>query len=127
MISIKDFKVGEKAILLDKTYRKESISEVEITKVGRKIVTASVNRWCEVKFEKTYSPYMLCEKTIYSPTKFLFPSEKSYQEFEEIKKIEQRISKELINISNRFSLNALQKIENAINKAIEERERECEE
>jgi hypothetical protein len=124
MISIKDFEVGKKAILLDKSYRKESASEVDVEKVGRKYVTVQLNRWCKREFEVNYSPYMLCEKTTYSPNMFLFPSEKSYQEFKEIKEIEQRISKQLINIPNRFSLNALREIENAINKAIEESENE---
>lgn len=120
MISIKDFEVGKKAILLDKTYRKENISEVEITKVGRKIVVAKITHCSEVKFEKTYSPYMLCEKTTYTPTRFLFPSEKSYEEYKEIQDLERRISTQLNNVYNRFSLNALREIESAINKAIEE-------
>ena len=124
MINIKDFEVGKKAILLDKSYRKESVSEVEVEKVGRKYVTVQLNRWCKREFEVSYSPYMLCEKTTYSPNMFLFPSEKSYQEYLEIKKLERSISIKLGSISNRFSLNALREIVNAIDKVIEESEGE---
>lgn len=88
MISINDFKVGDTAYMLDTSRRVDTLCEVTIEKVGRKYVTARINksRFAH-EFYVGFSPYALVEKTDYSVNLYLFQSQQKYEEYKEIKEL----------------------------------------
>lgn len=111
MISIKDFKVGDTAYMLEKSDRgKETLTEVEVISIGRKYVIVKHGRWWEQKFEVNFSPYALCEKTEYSVNRFLFTSKQKYEEYKEIKELEWWITQATHSVYNKYSLETLRKL-----------------
>ena len=78
MVTLKDFKVGQTAIMVGGNSQNE-YEEVYVQTVGRKYVTVSVSRWRTIKFEEnSFHDYALHDASIYSSTLCLYPSIESY-------------------------------------------------
>lgn len=78
MVSLNDFKVGQKAYLEGKRRSGEEIEEVDVIKVGRKYVTIKYFGR-EIKFEnERCKEEALTEVTIYGCGAFLYPNKEVY-------------------------------------------------
>ena len=118
MISIKDFRVGEPAYMLEKHRTKEDLTKVEVISIGRKYVKVKCGSWCVKEFEVNFSPYALCEKTEYTVNSMLFTSEQKYEEYKEIKKLEFWLNQNIHSVSNKYSLETLRKLQDILSSEV---------